>query len=132
VAAQERGDAVAEDLGGVFAGHGQRPFADQPGAEAGAEQDARQILLDVVGLAFFDDEDRILVAAEGDDLVVDLPQMSARPIRSSARMTPLYMPPWRMMPTLPSAGPKRSLSLRSRMNLIAAGRRWWIFCCSWA
>ena len=47
-------------------------------------------------------------------------------------MTLLYIPPCRMMPTSPSSGPKRSLSLRSLMNSIAAGRRFSIFSLSWA
>ena len=78
-----------------------------------APQRGEHRVLDVGGLAFFDDQDRFLAGAERDDLVrhhrvghvhaVDrhlarTPKASARPSVCSARITALYMPPWQMMP----------------------------------
>ena len=69
--AQEFADAVEHDLAGIFAGHRQMLLADDPRAAAGLVQHRGKGLLDVVGLALLDDEDRVLALAEGQELVVD-------------------------------------------------------------
>ena len=71
VAAQEFAQALAHDLGGVLAGHGQHVLARELRGDAGLAQHRVQVLLDVVGLAFLEQQHGALVAAEVDDLVLD-------------------------------------------------------------
>ena len=67
----ELADAVAHHAAGVFAGHRQHVLAVHPGLDVGAAQDGVDRLLDVVGLAFLDDQDGLLAGAEADELLVD-------------------------------------------------------------
>ena len=69
--AQESADAVEHHLAGIFAGHRQRFLADELRAAAGLVQHRGKRLLDVVGLAFLDDQDGVLAFAERQELVVD-------------------------------------------------------------
>ena len=67
----ELADAFAHHAAGVFAGHRQHVLAVHPGLDVGAAQDGVDGLLDVVRLAFLDDQDRLLAGAEADELLVD-------------------------------------------------------------
>ncbi|MNS14411.1 hypothetical protein D3C72_460300 [compost metagenome] len=71
VALEEFAQAVAHDLGRVFAGHRQHVLAGQARVDARAAQHRVQVLLDVVRLAFFQQQYGALAAAEVDDLVLD-------------------------------------------------------------
>ena len=62
---------VEHDLAGIFAGHRQILLADDLRIAPGLVQHRGEGLLDVVGLAFLDDQHRVLAFAEVQKLVVD-------------------------------------------------------------
>ena len=63
--------AVDHDLAGIFTAHGQLALALKLDGLAGLIKQMGNLLLDVVGKAFFDDHHRILAGAEVEDLAVD-------------------------------------------------------------
>ena len=62
--------ALGDGRGGVFAGHRQHVFAVNFRLDVGLAQNRVDILLDEVGLAFFDHEHRALANAEVFDFFV--------------------------------------------------------------
>ena len=69
--AEEFRNAVEHDLAGIFAGHRQEALAGKLRAAAGLVEHGAEGLFEIVGLAFLDDEHRVLVLAEGEELVID-------------------------------------------------------------
>ena len=65
---QEGGEALQQHFRRIFAGLRQRPLAEHLGLDVGAAQLDVDRLLDVVGVAFLDDQDRALAGAEFADL----------------------------------------------------------------
>ena len=114
-----------------------RALAEHAGLDIGAAQLGVDRLLDVVGIAFLDHQHRAFARAElaqflghqriGDVEHVDRDAACAVEVGEieprSARNTPLVSPPTAMMPTPPRSPAMTSLSLFSRMNCCAAGRR---------
>ena len=70
VALDELQDALDDHGGGVLAGHGQQVLAVDCCVDAGLAQDGVEVLLDEIGLAFFDQQHGALAGAESQDLVV--------------------------------------------------------------
>ncbi len=66
---EECRQAFEQHVGGVFAGLRQRAFAEHAGLQVGAAQFDVDRLLDVIGIAFLDDEDAALAGAEAADLL---------------------------------------------------------------
>ena len=66
---EEGREAVEHDLGGVFAGLGERPLAEHAGRDVGAAQLHVDRLLDVFGMAFLDHEHGALAGAEAAQLL---------------------------------------------------------------
>ena len=64
-------DAVEHDLAGIFAGHRQKPLPTSLVVPPALWSIAPKACSMIVGLAFLDDEHRVLVFAEVEELVVD-------------------------------------------------------------
>ena len=67
----ERPDAFQQDSASVFAAHGQHVFAVHPNVQVGLVQDAVDVLLDEVGLAFFHHQQAALARAKAFEFFVD-------------------------------------------------------------
>ena len=69
--AQETRQSVEHHLAGIFAGHRQEILAVKPRRRIGLVQHGAEGLFEMVGLAFLDDQHRLLVLAEGEELIID-------------------------------------------------------------
>ncbi len=67
----ETAQALAQHFAGIFARHRKGAFADQFGADIMLPQYRIDVLLEVIGLSFFDQQDRLLASSKRYHFLVD-------------------------------------------------------------